>query len=303
MPANDVHVYAKYEQITYTVSFVMNGAVEGNIPAKTVAYGSTVPDLPNNLTREYYDFTGWYTDEACTQKFDPSTAVKSDLTLYAGFKIMTATVIFNYQNNIGTTGDPTEREFTVNFGETITTPTAPKLGDYIFLGWSRNPNTENITTNTELTNPFDFNTIVNGELVNSERKVTLYAWWRKAKKYVITFESNGGPSVEGQTYEENELAEDQSIVEPENMKREGYTFGGWFIDNAMTTAFNFKTPIKQLISTNFTLYAKWVINKYNVTFDADGTRTVVEVEYNRPVAQPTGAAEGRSYLQGLVYVA
>ena len=96
-----------------------------------------------------------------------------------------------------------------------------------------------------------------------------------------------GPSVEGQTYEENELAEDQSIVEPENMKREGYTFGGWFIDNAMTTAFNFKTPIKQLISTNFTLYAKWVINKYNVTFDADGTRTVVEVEYNRPVAQPT----------------
>ena len=297
MPSNDVNVYAKYDQITFTVNFVMNGATEGNIAAKTVAYGSTVPDLPTTLTREYYDFTGWYTDEACTQKFEPSTAVKSDLTLYAGFTIMKATVVFNYQNVITAGGVPTEREFTVNFGETITTPTAPKLGGRIFLGWALDYNRDTITTDTELTDPFDFETIVNADLVGTERKVTLYAWWRQARHFVITFESNGGPSVEGQTYDEDKDAE-QLIKEPTNMTRTGYTFGGWFMDNAMTTAYNFKTDLKDLPTATITLYAKWIIDKFNVTFDADGTRTVIEVEYNSPVAQPTEPVKAGHTFKG-----
>ncbi len=51
----------------------------------TVSYGGTVTQ-PAAPTRDGYTFTGWYTDEACTQAYDFSDTVTGDLTLYAGWE-------------------------------------------------------------------------------------------------------------------------------------------------------------------------------------------------------------------------
>ena len=48
-------------------------------------------------------------------------------------------------------------------------------------------------------------------------------------------------------------AKGKKMVEPDNPTREGYTFGGWFVDYECTTAWDFNNPV----TADMTLYAKW----------------------------------------------
>lgn len=83
--------------------------------------------LPEAPTKEGYTFTGWYTDEACTNKYEGET-VREDVTLYAGWEINTYTV--TYDANGGSACE----SVTVNWNTAPTLPTTTRIG-YTFLGW------------------------------------------------------------------------------------------------------------------------------------------------------------------------
>ena len=43
--------------------------------------------IPENPTREGYDFSGWYVDYACSDAWDIETdTIETDITLYAGWE-------------------------------------------------------------------------------------------------------------------------------------------------------------------------------------------------------------------------
>ena len=89
--------------------------------------------------------------------------------------------------------------------------------------------------------------------------LTLYA---RPKGNVVTFESNGGTAVADQLVDDDEPA-----TEPTAPTRTGYTFAGWYRDAALTTAYNFSTPV----TGNITLYAKWTPNIHTITYyDSSG---------------------------------
>lgn len=67
----------------HTVTFVTNGA-DAVTPLK-VEDGKRLNNLPD-LKRNGYTFLGWFTDEACTTKWNNITKVTGDVTLYAGWK-------------------------------------------------------------------------------------------------------------------------------------------------------------------------------------------------------------------------
>ena len=68
----------------FTVTFDPNGGTD--MPSCQVQYGETVP-LPEKPAREGYAFTGWYTDDGCTEPWDmASDTVADSLTLYAGWE-------------------------------------------------------------------------------------------------------------------------------------------------------------------------------------------------------------------------
>ena len=81
--------------------------------------------LPAAPEKEGYNFTGWYTDEACTKKYY-GTTVTADTTLYAGYEKKTFTVTLNTDGATETT--------TVEYNEAASLPTKTKTG-YNFLGW------------------------------------------------------------------------------------------------------------------------------------------------------------------------
>jgi len=67
--------------------------------------------------------------------------------------------------------------------------------------------------------------------------------------YTVTFHANGhGTAPDMQT-----VAEGQTVMKPLSPAAAGYTFEGWFTDQACTSPFDFNTPITQ----DLVLYAKW----------------------------------------------
>ena len=67
-------------------------------------------------------------------------------------------------------------------------------------------------------------------------------------KYTVTFETNGGSSIEDATVESGAV-----VTRPTDPTKSGFAFDGWFIDENLTEAYDFETPV----SANITLYAKW----------------------------------------------
>ena len=148
----------------YTVSFDVNDPDTTDsitldaIEAVTVKKGATV--TLTDLTYEGYTFGGWYTDSALTKKFTSTTAVESDLTLYAKWTknaAATEKVTVTFNTNGGSSIVPVE----VDKGSTVDEPTAPTLDGYTFDGWY---------TDEALTNAFSFATPIT-------TTTTLYAKW------------------------------------------------------------------------------------------------------------------------------
>ena len=73
-----------------------------------------------------------------------------------------------------------------------------------------------------------------------------------AAKYTVTFNTDGGSSVESQTVESGKTATKPAT----NPTKSGYTFKGWFSDAACTKTFDFNTAI----TNNTTIYAGWTKN-------------------------------------------
>ncbi|MCR4791013.1 MAG: InlB B-repeat-containing protein [Treponemataceae bacterium] len=77
----------------------------------------------------------------------------------------------------------------------------------------------------------------------------------ETKSYTVTFNSNGGNTVEAQTVEEGKKATKPSNPTKTAIETESYAFSAWYSDSALTKAFDFDTAI----TADITLYAKWTV--------------------------------------------
>ena len=92
------------------------------------------------------------------------------------------------------------------------------------------------------------------------------------KRFKVTFDSQGGSIVSDQYIEK-----DGKVTEPPNPTKEGYTFGGWYTDTLCSTLWDFAN---NTVTSNMTLYAKWMEKKYTVTFSFVGGQGTLKGEYS-----------------------
>ena len=75
------------------------------------------------------------------------------------------------------------------------------------------------------------------------------------ESWTVAFNSNGGSACDTKFV----ATADGKLVKPADPTRDGYTFGGWYTDEACTQAYDFSTPV----TADLTLYAKWTKNAVN----------------------------------------
>jgi uncharacterized repeat protein (TIGR02543 family) len=127
-------------------------------------------------------------------------------------------------------------------------PANPVRANFIFGGWYKE---------AACTNAWNFDT----DTVTAD--ITLYAKWTLIV-YTVTWNANDGTPAPTQT----SVNHGESITAPAEMTKTGYTLGGWFTNYALTGA-AVTFPITN-VTANTTLYAKWTLNTYTVTFNATG---------------------------------
>ncbi|MDE6001188.1 MAG: InlB B-repeat-containing protein [Clostridia bacterium] len=120
-PFNDgknMVLFPQFKAKDYTVILDYQGAQVTGSRQLSVAYGSNLPELPQNLSIEHCEFTGWYTKENCggTQVADrygliPVVSVLNEnnfdlseeyVYLYAGFEVEKFTVTCYFGDGIDT---------------------------------------------------------------------------------------------------------------------------------------------------------------------------------------------------------
>lgn len=80
---------------------------------------------------------------------------------------------------------------------------------------------------------------------------------QRVKRYTVTFDANGKDAA---MPDSQRVKEGKAATEPSTQPQcKGYTFGGWFTDEACTQAYDFSTPV----TADLTLYAKWTKNAVN----------------------------------------
>lgn len=197
-------------------------------PTQTIDRGGkfTEPAAPS---KENHTFAGWYNGD---EKFDfdsDTTNAPNVLELVAKWEKSKYTVQF--VSDHGSFADQT-----IEYGKLIETDklTIPEVEGYTFDGWY---------TDATRTKEFDFSTPITSN-------TTVYARWT-AKDYEVSFITEHGKTPTSQNVPYNETATD-----PGKLSAEGYTFIGWYADEAHKTKFDFSTPI----TGDTKVYAKWEKN-------------------------------------------
>lgn len=160
----------------------------------------------------------------------------------------------------GTTLAPAQ---TIDRGGKFTEPAKPPKENHTFAGWYNGDE------------KFDFD----ADTTNAPNVLELVAKW-DINQYTVQFVSEHG-SFADQTIEHGKPIDTDKLTIPEV---EGYTFGGWYADEAHETKFDFTKPIK----SNTTVYAKWTAKDYEVSFITEHgkTPTSQNVKYNGTATNP-----------------
>jgi len=223
MPASNLTLYAKWTINQYTITFDSNGG--SAVTAITQDYNTAV-SAPADPTKTDFTFSGWYTDNTTFENaYTFSTMPAGSITLYAKWVSAATSATVTYDS----AGGSEVSSEVVTLNGLATEPTDPTREGYSFLRWTLSGVEWNFAVDTV------------------SEDITLVAVWT-INEYTISFDSNGGSSVTAITQDYGTV-----VTEPTDPTKTDYTFGGWYSDSELTSAYTFST----MPAENITLYAKW----------------------------------------------
>ena len=189
----DCTLYALWEEAPLcTVTFNPNGGTLTGAETCQEKQNERIQRPYEEPIREGYYFRGWYKDADCTQMWDFDDPIPGNMTLYAGWDILSYVIRVRLENG--------EQDIIINqnYGTPVTVPDDPTREGYTFIGWDI---------------PFP---------AKMPAKITTITALWTINQYTITFDTAGGSEIDSieQDY-------DTAITAPDNPTKEGYAFIDW----------------------------------------------------------------------------
>ena len=284
-----------------TISFDTNGG--SPIDDITFTVGEGV-DMPDNPTKEGYQFEDWYIDKDLTNLLVDIQNIEEDITLYAKWSELEYTVTFY-------SGEDQEDAVTTKYGEEAIAPIPETKEGYTFTGWDND--FSNVTSDMDVNAEYSKNSYSvtfhygdNQEEVvitkygegaiaptNTEKDKYIFEKWDtdfsnitsdlevnaiynidptqgEVDTYTVTFNYGDNESII------REVEYSKAAIAPTNdeVMKTGYTFTGW--DNTFNN-----------ITENKIITAQYIINTYDVTFIYNDKTEVVKTNYGTAAIAPT----------------
>ena len=309
---NDVKLYAKFTpnkyEITYfqdsfdlTLDYNYEGStnkVYNVTSAQTITY--PVP------TRSGYIFTGWYTDEDCTEYFDTDTVIYENTTLYAGWKSLAS----GYGTNII---DPSDYTSSNVYSHYISSSSSSYNEYYIYFRINET-GTYNMYYTTQSNNS---NYGVYWGLYNVTSGTTIRSTSRTygSSYSSLSFTANAGDVIRINAFDcyyntyfyfyfsgmhsdgDIQLGEAVQTVtydkdfEISYKEKQGYTFEGYYTDKNGTGTQITDSEGKSLNAYNYPkdiqVYPYYKCITYDITYDLDGGSTTEDFVDTYTIITPT----------------
>lgn len=199
----------------YTVTFVNYDKIE-----QTKVKEFELIKEPTIPKRENYLFLGWYIGE---ELYDFNTKVTKDIILTAKYKLDVVTVTYDLDGGEGLAIE------TIPRGENLSIPNPPIKKGYKFIKWTLNDKDFSFTTKID-------------------EDITLKAIWEKIEYVTITYDTDGGSSIDPTTIEKYSKINTLPIP-----KKDGYIFQEWQLNGVI---FN----VDSIVQNDITIKAIYKIN-------------------------------------------
>ncbi len=239
---------------TVTLAFDANGGT-GAMDSSLVVSGlqSTIPS--NAFTRNGYEFLGWATSPDATEveyRDGGYITLTSDVTLYALWNQVAPVEAIASE-------EPTGRELTYNGQpQTLAVPGSSDEGTMVYSLSPDGPFTTDVPTATS-SGTYTVYYKIEGDDTHEDSAVSSFEV--TIAGLTVTANVNGT---------EVTVNAESTLERPADPTREGYDFGGWYADEACTTAYNFNAPIG---ASGATLYPQWIPYEYTLTEGGEGSWT------------------------------
>ena len=244
--AEDLTINAVYTPITYDITYEnTKGAANGNPATYNIETAITLA----GITSLGYTFEGWYNGDTKVESIELGSY--GDITLTAKWAVITYNITYIYDDTIGDLAEGAQLKSTYTIEEQFDFVTLECFTDgYHFDGWY----TEKDLGTGEQVTGIDLGTI--GD-------VTVYAHWG-LEVYDITYIGADGVTS---TNPVNYTIESETFM-ISDLTKVGYTFNGWFEDEACEVAAD--TTVETGSTGDLVFYASWTPIVYTVTYNMYG---------------------------------
>lgn len=260
---SDLEVTAVYysNENMYNIKFNSNG---GSRVSSNFYYYYEDVYAPTVPTKEGFNFTGWYFDEALTLRCTFPFKLEKDTTLYAAWDEICEIETYNvtYYNE----ANEVIETLTIKENEKISNILSLTKDGYVFNGW---------LFNNEL---FDFDTLVTQD-------INLYPSFEKLLTVTYYDNFNNVCNIE-------EYISGSTILIDTLYLEEGYQFIGWLLDN--NNVYNKEIVVTEDIVLNVIL--KKIHTVYFYDNNADLITSVEVLENDKLANIPTYELEGYNFI-------
>lgn len=261
--SSDTRIYAKFNQL-YDINFVVK---YNGVELRQIDPIINVTEIPGNLPNPdeddyltFYEFKGWYLDEAFTSGITEGIQLGRDITLYAKLEIISYTLSFVTNTDLITL-DPVQ----ITGESMMTIGSLPVLSNhrFDFLGWYYE---EDFITQVQETDCLIEDTIIYAKLIN---------------KYLLNYETG---LEEFDSYYIDSIYTDKIVIP--TWTYDNFVCDAWFYDMERTI----EVSADDLLTQDTTIYALISQKSYQIIFDTDGANNIDPIvstnifsEENQPI--------------------